>query len=106
MKTSDPARSLEKPLADPEYVLRLFVSGFTPRSQRAIGNLQQICTRHLEGRYRIEVIDLYKSPGLAHDEQIIAAPTLLRVSPLPRRRIIGDLSQLDKVLHALDIENG
>jgi circadian clock protein KaiB len=98
--------SVEKPAADTEYVLRLFVSGFTPRSQRAIGNLQRICERCLAGRYRIEVIDLYKSPGLAHDEQIIATPTLLRLLPLPRRRIIGDLSQLDKVLHALDIQGG
>jgi circadian clock protein KaiB len=98
------APSVEKPGADTDYVLRLFVSGLTPRSQRAIGNLQRICERYLAGRYRIEVIDLYKSPGLARDEQIIATPTLLRLSPTPRRRIIGDLSQVDKVLHALDIE--
>jgi circadian clock protein KaiB len=101
------APSTGKPAADPEYVLRLFVSGFTPRSQRAVGNLQHICERYLAGRYRIEVIDLYKSPGLAHDEQIVATPTLLRVLPLlPSRRIIGDLSQVEKVLHALDIQGG
>jgi circadian clock protein KaiB len=91
---------------DPEYVLRLFVSGFTPRSQRAIANLKDICDRYLAGRYRIEVVDLYQSPGLAHDEQIVAVPTLLRLSPIPRRRIIGDLDQVDKVLHALDIHGG
>jgi len=100
------APSAEKPAADPEYVLRLFVSGFTPRSQRAIGNLRHLCERYLAGRYRIEVMDLYRSPGLAHDEQIVATPTLVRLLPLPRRRIIGDLSQVDKVLHALDIQGG
>jgi circadian clock protein KaiB len=89
---------------DPEYLLRLFVSGFTPRSQRAIDNLKNICERHLAGRYRIEVIDLYQSPGLAHDEQIIATPTLLKVRPFPARRVIGDLSQVDRVLHGLDIQ--
>jgi circadian clock protein KaiB len=87
-----------------EYLLRLFVSGLTPRSQRAIENLKDICERYLAGRYRIEVVDLYQSPGLAHDEQIIAIPTLVRVRPLPSRRVIGDLSRVDTVLHGLDIK--
>ena len=91
---------------NPEYVLRLFVSGFTPRSQRAIDNLRTICERYVAGRYRIEVVDLFVSPSLAHAEQIIATPTLLKLLPLPTRRIIGDLSQLEKVLHALDIRSG
>jgi circadian clock protein KaiB len=94
----------KKPKVAPEYVLRLFVSGFTPRSQRAIDNLQNICECYLAGRHRIEVVDLYQSPGLAHDEQIIAVPTLLKVLPLPPRRVIGDLSQVDKVLEGLDIK--
>jgi circadian clock protein KaiB len=97
-------RRAEKPKLAPEYVLRLFVSGFTPRSQRAIDNLQNICERYLAGRYRVEVIDLYQSPGAAREEQIIATPTLLRVQPSPPRRVIGDLSQVDKVLHGLDIK--
>jgi circadian clock protein KaiB len=99
------ARALraKKPKVDPEYVLRLFISGFTPRSQRAIDNLQNICQRYLAGRHRIEVVDLHQSPGLAHGEQIIATPTLLKVLPFPPRRFIGDLSQVDKVLHGLDI---
>jgi circadian clock protein KaiB len=88
---------------DPEYLLRLFVAGFTSRSQRAIDNLKSICERHLAGRYRIEVVDLHQSPGRAHDEQIIATPTLLKVRPTPSQRVIGDLSQADRVLHALDI---
>jgi circadian clock protein KaiB len=96
----------QKAPADAVYVLRLFVSGFTPRSQRAIANLKDICDRYVAGRYRVEVVDLYQSPGLAHDEQIVAVPTLLRISPIPRRRIIGDLAQVDKVLHALDIPGG
>src|SRR5882672_11769062 len=80
---------------EPEYVLRLFVSGFTPRSRRAIDNLQNICECHLAGRHRIEVVDLCESPGSARDEQIVAIPTLLKVLPPPPRRIIGDLSQTD-----------
>jgi circadian clock protein KaiB len=94
----------EKPDVDPEYLLRLFVSGLTSRSQRAIDNLQNICERYLVGRYRIEVVDLYQSPGLARDEQIVAVPTLLKVLPRPQRRVFGDLSQVNKVLHGLDIK--
>ena len=96
-------RSKKRKVA-PEYVLRLFVSGFTPRSQRAIDNLQNICECYLAGRHRIEVVDLNQSPGLAHYEQIIAVPTLLKVLPLPPRRVIGDLSQVDNVLQGLDIK--
>jgi len=94
----------KKSKVNPEYVLRLFVSGFTPRSQRAIDNLRNICERYLAGRYRTEVIDLYQSPGLAHDEQIIATPTLVKTHPFPPQRVIGDLSQVDKVLQGLDIK--
>jgi circadian clock protein KaiB len=94
----------KKPTVDPEYVLRLFVSGFTPRSRRAIDNLKNICERYLAGRYRIEVVDLYQSPASAHDEQIVATPTLLKVLPGPPRRVIGDLSKVDKVLHGLDLK--
>jgi circadian clock protein KaiB len=82
---------------------RLFVSGLAPRSQRAIDNLHSICERYLAGRHCIEVIDLRTSPGSANDEQIVATPTLLKIQPLPPRRLIGDLSQVDKVLHGLDI---
>jgi circadian clock protein KaiB len=89
--------------AEPEYLLRLFVSGLTPRSKRAIDNLHRICDRYLAGRHRIEVIDLRESPGFAEDEQIVATPTLLKVRPLPAQRVIGDLSQVDRVLHGLDI---
>ena len=94
----------KKPSAEPEYELRLFVSGLTPRSQRAIDNLQNICERYLAGRHRIEVVDLYQSPGTARAEQIVATPTLLKIQPFPPRRVIGDLSQVEKVLHGLDIK--
>ena len=93
----------DAPVNDLEYLLRLFVSGLTPHSHRAIDNLRNICERYLAGRYRIEVVDLHQSPRLAHDEQIIATPTLLKVRPMPSQRVIGDLSQVDKVLRGLDI---
>jgi circadian clock protein KaiB len=88
---------------EPEYLLRLFVSGTTPRSRRAIDNLQRICDQYLVGRYRIEIIDLRESPAWATEEQILATPTLMKVRPRPPRRVIGDLSQLDRVLHGLEI---
>jgi circadian clock protein KaiB len=88
---------------EPEYVLRLFIAGFTQRSQRAIDNLRKICEQHLAGRNRIEVVDLDKSPGRARDEQIVATPTLLKVRPSPSLRVIGDLSNVDKVLVGLNI---
>jgi circadian clock protein KaiB len=94
-----------KPKLEHEYVLRLFVSGPTSRSKRAIDNLRSICKRYLAGRHRIEVVDLQESPGTAADEQIVATPTLLKVLPLPARRVIGDLSQVGKVLHWLEIED-
>ena len=85
------------------YTLRLYVTGMTPNSARAISNIKNICEEHLKGRYDLEVIDLYKNPGLAKGEQIIAAPTLIRKLPLPVRRIIGDLSSTERVLAGLDI---
>ena len=103
MRATADALRAKNPKVEPEYLLRLFVSGFTPRSHRAIDSLRSLCERHLAGRYRIEVVDLYQSPGLARDEQIIAVPTLLKVLPRPQRRVIGDLSHVDKVLHSLDI---
>jgi circadian clock protein KaiB len=92
------------PTAKPVYLLRLFVCGLTPRSRRAIGNLKSICKRYLAGRHRIEIIDLRESPASADAEQIVATPMLLKVLPAPQMRVIGDLSQVDKVLHGLDID--
>ncbi len=85
------------------YVLRLYVAGMTPRAGRAIENVRAICDQHLDGRYDLEVIDVYQQPVLARGQQIVAAPTLIRELPLPLRRIIGDMSNTDRVLLGLDI---
>lgn len=85
-------------------VLRLYVAGQTPRSVRAITNIKSICEEHLDGRYQLEVVDLYQQPQLALGEQIIALPTLIRKVPTPLRRIIGDMSNLERVLVGLDIQ--
>ena len=86
------------------YNLRLYVAGQTPRSVAAIANLKKICEQHLTGRYEIEVVDLMKDPALAQRHQIVAIPTLIRQLPEPLKRIIGDLSNLEKVLVGLDIQ--
>ncbi len=87
-----------------KYILRLFITGTTARSVLALTNLKKICEEYLEGRYDLEVIDLYQNPGLAKDEQIIAAPTLIKKLPLPFRRIIGDMSDIEKVLIGLEVK--
>jgi circadian clock protein KaiB len=85
------------------YVLRLYVTGMTARSARAVKNLQAICEQYLVGRYDLEVIDIYQQPVLTRGEQIIAAPTLIKKLPLPMRRIIGDMSTRARVLRGLDL---
>src|SRR5512138_649720 len=85
------------------YTLRLYVAGQTPKSIQAFENLKKICDTHLLGRYTIEVIDLVKNPKLAKGDQIIAVPTLVRRLPPPIRKIIGDLSNTERVLIGLDI---
>jgi len=85
------------------YILRLYVTGMTPRSLRALKNVQTICDEHLKGRYDLEVIDIYQQPALTKGEQIIAAPTLIKKLPLPMRRIIGDMSDRERVLLGLDL---
>jgi len=85
------------------YILRLYVAGSTPRSRKAIENVRKICETHLDGRYDLEVIDIYQQPECASREQIIAVPTLVKSLPGPLRRIIGDLSQTEKVLHSFDL---
>lgn len=89
--------------ASARYILILYVAGQSPKSVNAIANIKTICEEHLEGRYQLDVIDLYQQPQLALGEQIIALPTLLRKLPLPLRRIIGDLSNTERVLVGLDI---
>ena len=87
-----------------KYDLWLYVAGKTDRSTAAIANLKQICSRHLDGQYRIKVIDLVKNPRLARDHQILALPTLVRRLPPPIRKIIGDLSDNERVLVGLNIK--
>ena len=106
LDTGDLLAKLEQaahaPRAD-RYVLRLYVTGMTPRSARAIKNLRAICDEYLAGRYDLEVIDIYQQPLLAKGEQIIAAPTLVKKLPLPVRRIIGDMSNRERVLVGLHL---
>jgi circadian clock protein KaiB len=86
-----------------KYVLRLYVSGSTSKSALAIENIKRILEEHLKNRHDLEVIDIYQQPSLARDDQIVAVPTLIKRSPLPLRRLIGDLSDLKKVLFGLDL---
>jgi circadian clock protein KaiB len=86
--------------------LRLYIAGQTPKSLVALSNLKKICEAHLRGQYRIEVIDLVKTPQLAQGDQILAIPTLVRNLPTPIRKIIGDLSNTERVLVGLDLRPG
>jgi circadian clock protein KaiB len=86
-----------------KYLLKLYVAGNSERSKRAIEQIHDICETHLKGRYQLEVIDIYQLPQLARGEQIIAAPTLIKQLPPPLRRMVGDLSKVDRVLVGLDI---
>lgn len=92
-----------KPPADEVWRMRLYVAGQSTRSVAAIANLRRICDSHMPGRCTIEVIDLMRNPELAKDDQIVAIPTLVRKLPEPVRRIIGDLSETDKVLMSLEL---
>jgi len=87
----------------PRYLLKLYVSGMTPNSQRAIENVQKICEEHLQGRFELEIIDIYQQPIFAKDGQIVAVPTLVKELPLPLRKFIGDLSQTERILAGLDL---
>jgi circadian clock protein KaiB len=87
------------------YILRLYITGMTPNSKRAVENVKKICEQHLQGRYELEVVDIYQQPSLAQQEQIIAAPTLVKKLPGPLRRLIGDMSNTEKVLVGLDLRS-
>lgn len=107
LKAYDSTQAFEAALAaKPDathYCLRLFITGTTPRSARAIRNIRAICEANLTGRYDLEVIDVYQHPELAQPEQIVVTPTLIKKLPLPFRRVIGDLSDNERVLIGLDI---
>lgn len=93
----------QEPSDEVEWKLRLYVAGQTPRSLAAFANLKRICEAHLAGKYHIEVVDLTKQPQLAKGDQILALPTVVRKLPEPVRKIIGDLSNTDRVLVGLDL---
>jgi circadian clock protein KaiB len=107
-KVPDQVEVFEKALKDAkdkEYVLRLYVAGVTPRSTQSIINMKKICEEHLKGRYELEVIDIYQQPVLAKDEQIIAVPTLVKKLPLPLRRFIGNMADVERILVGLDLKS-
>lgn len=85
------------------YLLRLYVSGLTPNSQRAIENVRKLCEEHLKGRFELEIIDIYQQPGLTRERQIVAVPTLIKELPLPLRKFIGDMSQVERIIVGLDL---
>lgn len=87
------------------YILRLYVAGMTPQSTRAILAARNLCQEYLAGKYELEVVDIYQRPTLARDEQIIAVPTLVKQLPPPLRKLIGDLSDLERVLVGLDLRS-
>ena len=88
----------------PRYVLRLYVTGQTPRSVQSVENLRRLCEKYLKGQYDLEVIDIYQQPALAAQGQIIAAPTLIKTMPLPLRRLVGDFSDKERVVLGLDLK--
>ena len=105
-KVKDSTKSFERVLKKSlkeKYVLRLYVTGMTPKSTRAIQNIKKICDEELQGRCDLEVIDIYQRPVLAEGEQIIATPTLIKKLPLPLRRFIGDMSDTGRIVLGLDL---
>jgi len=87
-----------------KHVLRLYVTGMTPKSTRAIANVRKLCEKYLEGCYELDVIDIYQQPTLAKGEQIIATPTLIKKLPLPLRKLIGDMSDTERFLVGIDLK--
>lgn len=104
MKTAKRTKGTERKVKK-QWELRLYVAGMTARAVAAFANLQKICDEHLPGQYSIEVIDLLKNPKLAGGDQIVAIPTLVRKLPEPVRKIIGDLSNTQRVLVGLDLRS-
>lgn len=105
-ENADIRRALEQALSaaeDDYYVLSLYVTGVTPNSSRAIANIKTICEQHLQGRYELEVIDIYQQPELASEQDLLVAPTLVKSLPLPLRKLVGDMSNEERVLAGLGL---
>ena len=103
-KTMKEVEAAIKARGNNHYVLRLYISGLTPKSQRALDNLKAICEEYLHDRYELEIIDIFQQPELARAEQVIAAPTLVKELPPPLRKFIGDMSQTEKILVGLEVK--
>ena len=106
MSIDEPVDGVAGSVSSPQgvcYVLRLYVTGKTPNSLRAIANLTELCDKYLPGRYDLQVIDIYQQPTLAEEDQIVATPTLVKELPPPLRKMIGDLSDRERVLVRLDL---
>jgi circadian clock protein KaiB len=106
-KTPDATREFEAAISGrprEEYVLRLYITGMTPRSAEAFASIKAICEKYLRGRYFLEVIDLYQEPAAAREAQILASPTLIKQLPAPLRRLVGNLSEEKRVLIGLDLQ--
>ena len=105
-KTPNEYASFERALqesGDRQYLLRLYVTGATPKSVRAVRNVRQMCEKHLPGRYRLEVVDVYRQPELVKGQDLVAVPTLIKCLPAPLRRFIGDMVNTDRILVGLDL---
>lgn len=106
-KLKDSIREFEKAIkgeaTDNKFVLKLYVSGATSRSSRAVENIRNFCEEHLKGRYALEIVDIYQQPGLLEKDQVVAAPTLIKELPPPLRRLIGDMSNKEKIMIGLNI---
>ena len=106
MKALKPAGEKARPGKSRKWEFRLYVVDQTPKSRQALANLKRICETHLPARYRINIIDLLEKPHLAKRDQILVAPTLIRLMPEPVRTIIGDLSNIERALTGLDLQSG
>lgn len=110
MENHDSERAIEEmkialeQRGEEQFVLRLYVAGTTPKSARAIANIKKICEEELQGRYDLEVIDMYQQPDIANGDQVIAVPTLIKQLPIPLRKLIGDLSDREQVIVGLGIK--
>ena len=109
-KVKSSSKEFEKAMKKPgiikgeKYILRLYITGMTPRSTKAIANLRTICEEYLKDKYELDVIDIYQQPKLARGEQVVATPTLIKKLPLPFRRLIGDMSDKKSVLFGIDLK--
>jgi circadian clock protein KaiB len=103
-KTPSEARKRRGKQPRPRYLLRLYITGQTPRSLQSVENLSALCDKYLPGQFDLEVVDIYQQPAMAAAGQIIAAPTLIKSMPLPLRRLVGDFSDQERVILGLDLK--